>query len=231
MITYPKNIIGICGSIGSGKDTAAEYLVARYHFTRLSFAAVLKDACADIFGWDRDMLEGKTAEERRIRESVDEWWASRLEIKNFSPRYALQYVGTELFRGVLHKDIWVYALENTIQKYDRVVISDVRFPNEIDMLRRLGGHVWSIHRGEKPEWYEPIQKILFNYKSDEAAQAEIYSKYPDVHESEWAWITTEFDYVISNNHSLSDLYDQVRTGYTNIKLMAPLPIFKEYKNE
>ena len=137
MITYPKNIIGICGSIGSGKDTAAEYLVARYHFTRLSFAAVLKDACADIFGWDRDMLEGKTAEERRIRESVDEWWASRLEIKNFSPRYALQYVGTELFRGVLHKDIWVYALENTIQKYDRVVISDVRFPNEINMLRRV----------------------------------------------------------------------------------------------
>ena len=107
----------------------------------------------------------------------------------------------------------------------------VRFPNEIDMLRRLGGHVWSIHRGEKPEWYEPIQKILLDCTSDEAAHGEIYSKYPDVHESEWAWIATEFDYVISNNHSLSDLYDHVRTGYTNIKLMAPLPIFKEYKNE
>ena len=232
MITYPKNcIIGICGSIGSGKDTAADYLVEHHQFTRLSFASVLKDACADIFGWDRMMLEGKTDEDRRTRENVDEWWATRLKIKNFSPRYALQYVGTELFRDVLHKDIWVFALENTIQKYDRVVISDVRFPNEIDMLRRLGGHVWSVHRGESPTWYKPIQNILFNCMSEESARERINTEYPDVHESEWAWIATEIDYVIANNNSLSDLYEKVRIGHFNIKLMPPLPIFKEYKNE
>lgn len=217
MIAYPKNrIIGICGSIGSGKDTAADYLVEHHEFARLSFASVLKDACADIFGWDRIMLEGKTSEDRHLRENVDEWWASRLKIQNFSPRYALQYVGTELFRDVLHKDIWVFALENTIQKYDRVVISDVRFPNEIDMLKRLGGHVWSVRRGEPPTWYIPIQNILFNSTSEESARKRINSEYPEVHESEWAWIATEMDYVIENNNSLSDLYEMVRIGYSNI---------------
>ena len=221
MITYPKKcIIGIAGSIGSGKDTAAEYLVEYHHFTRLSFASVLKDACADIFGWDRAMLEGKTDEDRQIREGVDEWWASRLQIDNFSPRYALQYVGTELFRNVLHKDIWVFALENNIRKYDRVVISDVRFPNEIDMLRRFGGHMWSVRRGENPEWYacalkqntthEDEQWILYDH--DETME----QKYPDVHESEWAWISNKFDYDIQNDNSLSDLYKKVQIGYANI---------------
>lgn len=219
MSRQKNRIIGICGSIGSGKDTAAEYLVQHHEFTRLSFATVLKDACANIFGWDRSMLEGKTAEDRHIRENIDEWWADRLKIKKFSPRYALQYVGTDLFRDGLHKDIWVYALEKNIQKYDRVVISDVRFPNEIEMLKRLGGYVWYVHRGEKPHWFEPIRDILLNCMFDKKEKKDISLIYPEVHESEWAWIATEFDYTISNNDSLSDLYEKVQKGFfSQIKL-------------
>ena len=45
-------IIGFVGLIGSGKDTAADYLVNSYEFRRDSFAATLKDAVAAIFGWD-----------------------------------------------------------------------------------------------------------------------------------------------------------------------------------
>ncbi len=218
MISNSKNqIIGICGAIGSGKDTAADYLVENNKFTRISFASVLKDACANIFGWNRDMLEGKTAEDRHLRENVDEWWSSRLGIKNFSPRSALQYVGTDLFRNSLHKNIWVYALEKNIQKYDRVVISDVRFPNEIEMLKRLNGNIWWIHRGEKPGWFDSIQKILLDTKSDEKAKEYITMKYPEIHESEWAWIATEFDYVLSNNKSLSDLYEKVQEQLSKIQ--------------
>ena len=55
-----KKIIGICGLIGSGKDTIADYLVNIHQFRRESFANSLKDAVAAVFGWDREMLEGRS---------------------------------------------------------------------------------------------------------------------------------------------------------------------------
>ena len=73
-------IIGFVGLIGSGKDTAADYLVNNRGFKRDSFAAPLKDAVANVFGWDRNLLEGATAESRHWREQTDLWWASRLGI-------------------------------------------------------------------------------------------------------------------------------------------------------
>ena len=51
-------IVGICGWIGSGKDTIADYLVNVHQFRRDSFASTLKSAVAEVFGWDREMLEG-----------------------------------------------------------------------------------------------------------------------------------------------------------------------------
>ena len=97
-----KNIIGICGPlIGHGKDSAAGFLIAE-GYQRISFAGVLKDACANIFGWDRVLLEGNTPESRAFREMPDEWWSKRLDIPNFTPRYALQYVGTDVLRTHFH---------------------------------------------------------------------------------------------------------------------------------
>ena len=49
-------------------------------YQRISFAGVLKDACANIFGWDRVLLEGNTPESRAFREMPDEWWSKRLDI-------------------------------------------------------------------------------------------------------------------------------------------------------
>jgi hypothetical protein len=54
-------IVGICGFIGSGKDTAADYLVNFHGFRRESFANTLKDAVSCVFGWDRTLLEGRTS--------------------------------------------------------------------------------------------------------------------------------------------------------------------------
>ena len=49
-------IIGVTGFIGSGKDTVANYLTTFHGFKKLSFAGSLKDAVANVFGWDREML-------------------------------------------------------------------------------------------------------------------------------------------------------------------------------
>jgi Tfp pilus assembly pilus retraction ATPase PilT len=63
----PNKIIAIAGFIGSGKDTAAEYLINNHNFTKLSFAGSLKDAVAVVFGWNRVLLEGETLESRQWR--------------------------------------------------------------------------------------------------------------------------------------------------------------------
>ena len=70
-------IIGICGLIGSGKDTIADYLVEKHNFTKMSFADKLKDAVSQMFEWDRELLDGKTAASRKWREEPDAYWRSR----------------------------------------------------------------------------------------------------------------------------------------------------------
>ena len=146
-----KKIIGICGLIGHGKDTVAGHLIEN-GFQRISFAGVLKDACANIFGWDRILLEGNTSESRVFREQVDEWWARKIRYSNFTiQRWALQHVGTDVFRMNFHPDIWVAACERQVELTDKnVVISDCRFYNELDVIKRLGGKTTVVWRKEKP---------------------------------------------------------------------------------
>ncbi len=195
-------IIAICGLQGSGKDTIGSYLINTYGFTKLSFAGVLKDIVGILFGWDRKMLEGATKESREWREQVDPWWSQKLGIENLTPRYVLQYFGTDLFRSHFHPDIWVIAVERQLSQYANCVITDCRFPNEISMLRAAGATVIKITRGELPEWYEP-----YLLKQTEK---------PDgVHPSEYMWIRESFDYELENNSTIEDLELRVNAILTN----------------
>lgn len=207
-------IIGICGFIGSGKDTVANYLVAQHNFKRDSFAGALKDAIATVFGWDRELLEGLTPEARAWREQVDPWWASRLGMPHLTPRWVLQYWGTDVCRRSFHDDIWIAALENRLkQRTGHSVISDVRFPNEVQAIRNAGGIVIWVRRGELPEWYncaltentthEDRQWLL-----EDAGQL-MPQRYPNVHASEWAWVGTFFNDEIDNNGTVNELYLKV----------------------
>lgn len=195
-------IIGISGLIGSGKDTVADYLVNYHEFRRESFANTLKDAVAAVFGWDRTMLEGRTKSSREWREQVDTWWATRLNIPDLTPRWVLQYWGTDVCRYNFHDEIWIASLEyKLLNSKDSIVISDVRFPNEVVAIRRAGGKLVCIERGPKPEWYKDARS-----GSDTMRQY-----WPRVHPSEYSWVNTEFDLLLNNNGTVEDLYQQVKS--------------------
>jgi hypothetical protein len=206
-------IIGICGLIGSGKDTIADYLQNIHQFRRESFASTLKDAVAAVFGWDRELLEGRTKESRAWREQVDPWWAERLNVTNLTPRWVLQYWGTEVARKGFHDDIWIASLENKLRKTtDDIVISDCRFPNEIAAIKRAGGRVIRVTRGAEPEWFKFAEMV--NRGADHNLQwswAKTQLSKFNIHASETAWIGTEFDAVIDNNaDGLDNLYRQIK---------------------
>jgi hypothetical protein len=200
-------IIGICGFIGSGKDTAADYLVNFHEFRRDSFASTLKDAVSAVFNWDRELLEGRTKQAREWREQVDPWWSNRLTMPNLTPRLILQLWGTEVCRRGFHDDIWIASVENKMRtSKDNIVISDCRFPNEITSIRNAGGKVVWVQRGELPEWYNVAS--MANSGSHPAAIAEL-STYK-IHASETAWAGTSFDHIIDNNGSIEALYTQIK---------------------
>lgn len=210
-----SKIIGILGFINSGKGTVASHLVNEYNFRQDSFASGLKDACAVIFDWPRHMLEGDTKESRDWREIVDPWWATQLNIPNFSPRYALQIIGTDVMRNNFHQDMWFLTLRNRIRKNpdQNVVISDVRFPNEIKFIQDRNGILIKINRGPAPVWYETA--ILAN-KGNSIAKAAMAKTYSSAHLSEWAWVGSKIDYELNNDSTLDNLKEQINTVIANI---------------
>ena len=142
-------IIGLVGYIGSGKGTVADTLVRNHQYHKFAFADALKDAVATIFTWPRGLLEGDSNASRAFRERVDVWWSNKLGYE-VTPRLILQKMGTEACRHGIADNIWIAALEKRMQGYDDVVISDVRFPNEIDFIRSAGGVIVRVKRGEDP---------------------------------------------------------------------------------
>ena len=91
------------------------------------------------------------------------------------------------------------------------MISDCRFPNEIEAIKRAGGIVIRVHRGPDPKWYHfaeivnrgPERNIEWSFAK---TQLEKFN----IHASETAWIGTEFDAVIDNNaEGMDQLYQQI----------------------
>jgi hypothetical protein len=209
-------IIGVCGFIGSGKDTIADYLTNFHGFRRESFANTLKDAVAQVFGWDRTLLEGRTKQAREWREQVDPWWAERLGMPDLTPRLMLQLWGTEVCRKGFHDDIWIASLENKLRtSTDDIVISDCRFPNEIKSIRNAGGIVVRVKRGDDPEWYNDACDANAGDKCMNWSLANSRMAKLGIHASETAWCGTKFDMVIPNDTTIDDLFEQVKGLVSN----------------
>lgn len=212
-------IIGLVGFIGSGKDTAADYLVNFHGFRRDSFANTLKDAVSAVFGWDRVLLEGRTKEAREWREQVDAWWADRLKVPNLTPRYILQYWGTEVCRNHFHDDIWIASLENKMRKTkDNIVISDVRFPNEVNAIHNSGGLVVRIKRGPDPDWYQDAVNVNAGPTNMSWSISKSRMSNLQIHSSETSWIGCQTDAEITNDGTIDQMFSQIENLIKNQEL-------------
>jgi hypothetical protein len=207
-----KKIISISGLIGSGKDTIADLLVTYHGFKRLSFASSLKDAVSAVFGWDREMLEGTTKSSREWREQVDPWWAARLDMPHLTPRWILQYWGTDVCRNHFHDSIWIASVEHKLlSSKDNIVITDSRFVNELDAVKRAGGITLRVTRGPNPEWYE--HAIAVNKGPTNigwAISKEALNKM-NIHPSEYSSVGLNYDHIIDNNGTIDELRSKIES--------------------
>lgn len=165
-------LIGIAGQAGSGKNTIGDYLVQHHGFLQMAFADPIKECVNNLFGWDEDQANGE------LKEEVDPYWG-------FSPRKAYQLFGTEFGRA-LSENIWINILQ---RKRDalrplRTVVTDVRFQNEANYIRRNG--------------------VLLHVFRDN-------TKAVNNHVSETPINVTPWDSVISNNGTIDELYQSIET--------------------
>ena len=215
-------IIGFVGLIGAGKDTAADYLVNTHGFRRDSFANTLKDAVSAVFGWDRTLLEGRTKEAREWREQKDEWWSNRLGM-DITPRWILQWWGTDVLRVNFHDDIWIASLENKMRKTgDNIVISDVRFPNEIKAIHNAGGKVIRVKRGADPEWFDAAISLNQGPNGNATwALSKLKLERMNIHASEYSWVGGKIDHTVINDTTIDSLFEQIRSIIIDQELDLP----------
>ena len=129
-------LVGIAGRKGVGKDTVADYLVQHHGYVRKSFADPIKTTVVDLFRLEPHQMEGDE------KEAID-------PRHNLSPRQMMQLVGTDMFRRMVRDSFWTdYFTEWFLRQPDgtRVVVPDVRFQNEVDVIKSLGGIVIRIDR-------------------------------------------------------------------------------------
>lgn len=209
-------IIGITGLISSGKDTIADYLTTYQGFKRISFAASLKDAVAAVFDWDRESLEGTTKASRVWREQKDEWWSNRLKM-DITPRWILQYWGTDVCRNHFHNDIWVASVEHRLlNSKEDIVITDCRFSNEVAAIKNAGGVAIRVQRGLNPEWYDSA--IAYNRGPNGNSSWALSKMKLDnmkIHASEYSSVGLKYDHVIENNGTIDSLHEKIKNLINN----------------
>lgn len=131
-----RTIIGFAGLIGSGKTTAAMQLIREYNFRRVRFATPLK-AMMRSLGLTNEEVDGK------LKELPCDLLCGK------TPRWAQQSIGTEWGRELIGEAIWTNAWQrsvNLLPPHAGVVADDVRFANEAEIIRSLGGAVIRIDR-------------------------------------------------------------------------------------
>lgn len=162
-------LIGFSGKKGSGKSYFADYLVNNKLFIKLSFASPLKEITKILFN-----LSDEDVKDPIKKELINPKF-------NASPRELMQWLGTDIMREEFNKkfnysgSIWIDSVKDKIKTLlednKDVVIDDVRFQNEVDMIHSLGGIVINLHNdldntlnNSTSTHSSENQKLTFNYE-------------------------------------------------------------------
>ena len=187
-------IIGLKGKAGVGKDTVGKYLHTRYTFRKIALADPLKEIVAIITGWPLHLIKGESLESRNFRET---------EVHpdlGMTCREILQHIGTELFRNHFDPETWIkiarrQIMESVKENYD-IVVTDIRFDNEAQMILDLGGEIWNIKGGHAT--------LLGDFNENQVTISETASKHISERRFE-----VEGEKTIKNNKTLCELYARI----------------------
>ena len=162
-------LIGFSGKKGSGKSFFADYLVNNKLFIKLSFASPLKEITKILFN-----LSDEDVKDPIKKELINPKF-------NASPRELMQWLGTDIMREEFNKkfdysgSIWIDSVKDKVKTLldnnKDVVIDDVRFQNEVDMIHSLGGIVINLRNdldntlnNSTSNHSSENQKLTFNYE-------------------------------------------------------------------
>lgn len=171
-------VLGLSGWARSGKDSVAEFLEERCGYTKMSFAQPMKDALVTLNPMI-DVLDSRV----NLKTALGGMDWDYLKSVSTEIRPLLQRLGTEVGRQMFSEDFWVDLALKQIPDGAKVVFADVRFPNEAEAVRKLGGQVWRIER----DGFGPAND----------------------HISEHALNKYDFDQRIYNDKDLESLWDKV----------------------
>jgi len=146
----PFRLVAFCGLAGSGKSTCSEFLEREWGYHIVKFAAPIKQMLRAL-GLTDDHIEGD------LKELPTELLAGN------SPRHAMQTLGTEWGRELMGRDFWADMWKHTaktiLNANGKVVVDDCRFPNELSVVKELGGVAVRIMRPRlQPMWAHESEK-------------------------------------------------------------------------
>ena len=162
------------------------------------------------------MMDSKQCTKEEYEEEVKINWQTAYKTV-YTPRLLLQHIGTELFRNQIIDGIWVNALMSEYKPkeelvgttpeniqwgevYPNWIITDTRFPNELQAVKDKGGINIRVNRPKEREL------ILRNATSIIDTRKTLEPE----HKSETVLDNAEFDYTIENDGTLDELIDKIR---------------------
>lgn len=212
-----KHIIGLLGTKGAGKDTAAATLVTEFGFTRIAFADALYQEVSEAFGVPVELLGNRWVKEDPISALAlarckdphfvevalqvlgAKYRGKRIMNDPRSARWTLQLWGTEYRRksrfGV--NTYWLDIVDAKLAQVERAVITDTRFKNEADFLRSKGD--------------ARLARVVRESVDQEAARLRAAGDPAANHPSETEMLGYPVDYVLENRENEPEaLADAIR---------------------